>query len=384
MRKIDSLREAANCADGSGTAGNGGFRDVVGGEVAADEGALGGAVIARRLGAEHLGRFLLELRERLRERQQRKGEKREHDREPAGDDVAESDRRNVGFEHVPDDGDRHPGAHPEHEHRIGVRIFGEKGEAALAVRMGRDQPELERGDPPQAASPRRYSARGRGTAGSRRAARCRSTLHHPASVSVRCRRRPEPPRSSCRTSVRMSSRASVPDDRKAQADDFGRARSRAVSAPSPRRSPPLRTKPAPGSARGPAGRACRCKPYSTCCSARTKRPIGDEEARPGAEVEQKGVRIRRAERAPGDEAQNEWNAPGERDEHRRPAAGEQGVLPQHPEPPLQFKERPAMRGEIFPDPARLVLCRRRGRCLRSPQPHSVMCPASLAALDSDS
>ena len=66
------------------------------------------------------------------------------------------------------------------------------------------------------------------------------------------------------------------------------------------------------------------------------------------------MRRRRPERAPGDQAEDERNAPGERDEYRRPAACEQGVLPEHPETALQFKERPAMRGEIFPDPARLV------------------------------
>ena len=82
---------------------------------------------------------------------------------------------------------------------------------------------------------------------------------------------------------------------------------------------------------------------------------GDEEARPRAEVEQKGVRIRRPERAPGDKAQDKRNAPGEGDEYRGPSAGKQSVLPKHPEAPLQFEERPAMRRQIFPDAACFVL-----------------------------
>ena len=64
---------------------------------------------------------------------------------------------------------------------------------------------------------------------------------------------------------------------------------------------------------------------------------------------------RRPERAPGNEAQDKRNAPGERDEDLRPAAGKQRVFPQHAQSPLQFEERPAMRGQIFPDPARFVL-----------------------------
>ncbi len=39
------------------------------------------------------------------------------------------------------------------------------------------------------------------------------------------------------------------------------------------------------------------------------------------------------------------------------AARKQRVLPQHPEPPLQFEKRPAVRGQIFPDLARFVLIR---------------------------
>ena len=84
---------------------------------------------------------------------------------------------------------------------------------------------------------------------------------------------------------------------------------------------------------------------------------GDEEARPGAEVEQKRVRVRRPEGVPRNEAQDERNAPGQRDEYRGATAGEQRVLAQHPEPPLQFEKRPAVRGQIFPDPARFVLIR---------------------------
>jgi hypothetical protein len=64
---------------------------------------------------------------------------------------------------------------------------------------------------------------------------------------------------------------------------------------------------------------------------------------------------RRPERAPRNEAQDQRNAPGEGDEHRGPTASEQRVLPQHPKPPLQLEKRPAMRSQIFPDPARLVL-----------------------------
>src|SRR5277367_5254037 len=72
------------------------------------------------------------------------------------------------------------------------------------------------------------------------------------------------------------------------------------------------------------------------------------------------MRGRRTECAPRDKAQNEWNAPGEGDEKRRPAARMQRVLPQHPEPPLQLEERAAMRREIFPDPARFVIVRVEG------------------------
>ena len=85
-----------------------------------------------------------------------------------------------------------------------------------------------------------------------------------------------------------------------------------------------------------------------------EQPDRDEEARPGAEVDEIGAPIGERERASGDEAQHKWNAPGERDEQRRAPAGKQSVLAQHAEAPLQFEERPAMRGEIVPDPARLL------------------------------
>ena len=85
-----------------------------------------------------------------------------------------------------------------------------------------------------------------------------------------------------------------------------------------------------------------------------EQPDRDEEARPGAEVDEIGAPIGERERAARDEAQQKWNAPGERDEQRRAPAGKQSVLAQHAQSPLQFEERPAMRGEIVPDPARLL------------------------------
>ena len=63
---------------------------------------------------------------------------------------------------------------------------------------------------------------------------------------------------------------------------------------------------------------------------------GDEEARPGAEVEQEGARRDRADRIARDGAQHERHTPGGPDENRRATAGVQRLLMQQPEPPLQI------------------------------------------------
>ena len=63
----------------------------------------------------------------------------------------------------------------------------------------------------------------------------------------------------------------------------------------------------------------------------------------------------RPERLPGDQAQKQRREPGEGDKYRGAPPRQQGVLPKHPQPPLQLKERPATGRQIFANPARLVL-----------------------------
>ena len=81
---------------------------------------------------------------------------------------------------------------------------------------------------------------------------------------------------------------------------------------------------------------------------------GDEEPRPGAEIEHISATTRQSERVSMNEAQQERNAPGERDKHRRPSAGQERILAEEAQPTLQLKERSAMRGEIVPDPGRFI------------------------------
>ena len=61
--------------------------------------------------------------------------------------------------------------------------------------------------------------------------------------------------------------------------------------------------------------------------------------------------VGRAEGAPRDEAEDERNAPGERDIDLGPPSRQQGVLLQKAEAPLQLEEGAAVRGEIFADAA---------------------------------
>ena len=82
---------------------------------------------------------------------------------------------------------------------------------------------------------------------------------------------------------------------------------------------------------------------------------GDEEPRPSAEIEQERATTRQGESVSVNEAQEERNAPGERDKHRGPSAGQERIFAQKSQPTLQFKERSAMRGQIVPDPARFFL-----------------------------
>ena len=90
----------------------------------------------------------------------------------------------------------------------------------------------------------------------------------------------------------------------------------------------------------------------------------DEEPRPGPEVEQVGVAVGRAESAPRDEAEDERNAPGERDIDLGPPSRQQCVLLQKAEAPLQLEKGAAVRGEIFADAARFLV--REFRHFRSP------------------
>ena len=67
-----------------------------------------------------------------------------------------------------------------------------------------------------------------------------------------------------------------------------------------------------------------------------------------------GATTRQSERVSMNEAQEERNAPGERDKHRRPSPGQERILAEEAQPTLQLKERSAMRGEIVPDPGRFI------------------------------
>jgi hypothetical protein len=67
----------------------------------------------------------------------------------------------------------------------------------------------------------------------------------------------------------------------------------------------------------------------------------DEEARPGAEIEQERARRGRADRLTRDGAQHERHAPGDPDQDRRAPTGLERPLPKQPHAPLQIVERPA-------------------------------------------
>ena len=59
--------------------------------------------------------------------------------------------------------------------------------------------------------------------------------------------------------------------------------------------------------------------------------------------------VGRPEGAARDKAEEEGNAPGERNEDRRPPARMQGVLLERADAALQLIKRTAVRGEEFPD-----------------------------------
>ena len=75
----------------------------------------------------------------------------------------------------------------------------------------------------------------------------------------------------------------------------------------------------------------------------------NEEARPCAEVEKIGVAVLRPKGVAVKKAQQQRNAPCDRDENSGPPPRMQSVFLQHADPALQFEERPAVRSEEFSD-----------------------------------
>ena len=90
----------------------------------------------------------------------------------------------------------------------------------------------------------------------------------------------------------------------------------------------------------------------------------DEEARPGAEVEEERAAREWADRMARNGAQHERHAPGEPDQDRRAPTGVERPLVQQPEPLLQLVERPAVRDQ------ELVDARRPGVCFGGETPRS--------------
>ena len=142
----------------------------------------------------------------------------------------------------------------------------------------------------------------------------------------------------------------------------------AVLTISPRRALPPRTNSERGSAHGRAGRACR---------AGRSRPAARRERRgrsrpgtapsPRSRADRGGSR-RRRRRARG-QAQDQRNAPGERDIEHGPPLGQKGLLLQEAKAPLQLEKGPAVRGEIFADAALFLVCEiRHGPRLRGVTP----------------
>jgi hypothetical protein len=117
--------------------------DACGAHVAAEQLALGRALVTRGYGAGGQEGRLLEPPQWLGERQQRGAEQDHHHDQPRGHQLAVGRWRERALQQRARDRRAEHAAEREHESGERVGILADEGEPAGAIRMGRDQPELQ-------------------------------------------------------------------------------------------------------------------------------------------------------------------------------------------------------------------------------------------------